>query len=273
MTDLTCLDGPYRLTEDQVAFYRENAYIKLKDVLSPDVLQYFSGIITDKVVELNTTPVPLEERDTYDRAFLQVMNIWTKSDAVKRLVFSKRLAGIASELMGVRGVRLYHDQALYKEPGGGYTPWHADQFYWPLSNDHTTTVWIPLQATPLDMGPLEFAAKSNELSAGRTLSISDESEQEISDFLADDAFEHVVEPFDLGEVSFHAGWTYHRAGPNSTDEARRVMCVIYMDEAIRLKEPENTNQQADWDAWCPGAEVGEIIDTPLNPVLYTTNGI
>lgn len=27
----------------------------------------------------------------------------------------------------VDGVRIYHDQALFKSPGGGPTPWHCDQ--------------------------------------------------------------------------------------------------------------------------------------------------
>lgn len=268
MIDLQCLDTPYPLTADQIAFYREHAFIKLKQVLPADVLEHFSHVITEKVVELNTMHLPMEERDTYSRAFLQVMNIWTKSEAVKRLIFSKRLAQIATELMGVEGVRLYHDQALYKEPGGGYTPWHADQFYWPLSNNHSTTVWIPLQATPLNMGPLEFSARSHHLSTGREIGISDESEALIDAALHNEGFEHVVEPFDAGEVSFHAGWLYHRAGPNTTEEARKVMCIIYMDEAMRLRAPENDNQQADWDTWCPSAKIGEPIETPLNPLLY-----
>ena len=64
-----------------------------------------------------------------------------------------------------RGVRMYHDQALYKEAGGGITPWHADQYYWPLETDKTITAWIPLQATPLEMGPLEFSAGSQAKAA------------------------------------------------------------------------------------------------------------
>ena len=47
------------------------------------------------------------------------------------------------------------------------------------------------------------------------------------------------------------------------------MTVIYMDKDMRLAAPRNENQQADWDSWCPGAKVGEGIDTPLNPVLWT----
>lgn len=270
MIDLSCLDEPYPLTDEQIAFYRENAYIKLKQVCPENVLAHFNRVITEKVVELNTMHLPMEERSTYDRAFLQVMNLWQQSEAVKRLVFSKRLAQLATDLMGTSGVRLYHDQALYKEPSGGYTPWHADQYYWPLANEHTTTVWIPLQATPLNMGPLEFSAKSHHLSSGRGLGISDDSEQQIDDLLADSGFTHVIEPFDTGEVSFHAGWLYHRAGPNTTTQPRNVMCIIYMDESMQLKAPENPNQQNDWDTWCPGAQVGKQIDTPLNPVLHTT---
>ena len=39
-----------------------------------------------------------------------------QNEQVKEFVFSRRLAGIAAQLLGVHAVRLYHDQALYKEP-------------------------------------------------------------------------------------------------------------------------------------------------------------
>jgi ectoine hydroxylase-related dioxygenase (phytanoyl-CoA dioxygenase family) len=261
---------PYSLTDEQVAFYQKNRYIKLKEVLSAAELKFFGDQITKKVIELNTMHIPMEERDTYCKAFLQIVNLWTQDETVRELVFSKRLAKIAADLMQVNGVRLYHDQALYKEPAGGYTPWHADQFYWPLATDKTITAWIPLQSTPLEMGPLEFSAASQSLTDGHDLKISDDSEQEIDSLLTDRDFEHVVEPFDLGEVSFHSGWLYHRAGPNSTADPRRVMCVIYMDEDMTLKEPDNDDQQRDWDAWCPGAQPGKKIQTPLNPVLWSS---
>lgn len=46
------------------------------------------------------------------------------------------------------------------------------------------------------------------------------------------------------------------------------MTVIYMADGTRLKAPENPNQQADWDQWCPGASIGEPVATALNPLLY-----
>ena len=86
---------------------------------------------------------PLAERDTYGKAFLQAFNLWKVDPAIERLVFDPRLAEWAARLLGVDGVRLYHDQALFKEPHGGATPWHQDQYYWPLDTDKTITVWLP----------------------------------------------------------------------------------------------------------------------------------
>ena len=149
--------------------------------------------------------------------------------------------------------------------------WHADQHYWPLSSDKTITAWIPLQETPLEMGPLEFSAGSHTILDGRELSISDDSEEQIQKRLRVTDFKHVIEPFDAGEISFHSGWVFHRAGANTTDQMRKVMTVIYMDKDMVLKKPSNPGQQNDWETWCPGAKVGEMIDTPLNPVLYNGN--
>lgn len=264
------LDLPYRITPDQQVFFRTNGYIKLKHVLSADVLEHYGNEITDCVKRLNTQTLPMSQRNTYQRAFLQIMNIWRKSEIVRQFVYSKRLAHIAADLMGVRGVRLYHDQALYKEPSGGFTPWHADQYYWPLSNPNTCTVWIPLQATPLEMGPLAFAARSQNMTFGRDLEISDESEKQIEAALQQAKYPLDESPFDLGEVSYHSGWTYHRAGPNGSTLPRRVMTIIYMEDGIRLLQPVRKAHESDWKAWMPNAAVGQAVDTPLNPILYRT---
>jgi len=262
------LQKSYTLTSEQIQFYRTNRYIKLKEVLDVETLMYFNHIITDQVNKMRTEEMPLDERDTYGKAFLQLFNLWRESDKVRELVFSKRLAGIAAALMETEGARLYHDQALFKEGGGGITPWHADQYYWPLSTDRTITAWIPLQETPLEMGPLEFSAGSHVIVDGRELAIGDESERAIQQRLRVTDFRHVIEPFEAGEISFHSGWVFHRAGANQTDRMRKVMTIIYMDRDMILKQPENRNQENDWHTWCPGAQVGEIIDTPLNPTLY-----
>ncbi len=261
------LNTPYSVSPEAIAFYREFGYVKLKNVLSPEVLSYYGDIITDLVFKLNKLNKPMEERTTYERAFLQIMNLWREDETAKEFVFSKRLAQIAADLMEVEGVRLYHDQALYKEPTGGITPWHADQFYWPLASPKTVTVWIPLQATPMEMGPLAFAEKSQAVEIGRDLEISDESEAIMSQSLTQ--FNLNEGPFDLGEVSYHAGWLFHRAGPNVSKSARKVMTMIYMDKDQRVMQPRNSYQIADWETWLASAPVGSVPDSPLNPLLFS----
>jgi ectoine hydroxylase-related dioxygenase (phytanoyl-CoA dioxygenase family) len=265
---MNAVETRYPLTQEQVDFYQKNRFIKLKNVLSAEEVSFFNKVISKKVAELNTEDRPMEERTTYGKAFLQLFNLWTQDEDIKSLVFHERIAQIAADLMQVDGVRLYHDQALFKEAGGGITPWHVDQHYWPLASDKTITAWIPLQETPLEMGPLEFSAGSHEILEGRELSISDDSEEKIQKRLKVTDFKHVIEPFDVGEISFHSGWVFHRAGANRTDETRKVMTIIYMDKDMKLKKPSNSGQQNDWETWCPGVEIGKVINSPINPILY-----
>ena len=268
---MNILRQPYRLTEEQVTHYHRDRYIKLKNVLDRETLEHFNRIISNRVAlkRAELEEVPLEQRDTYGKAFLQLMNLWTEDEAVKELVFSPRVASIAAQLIQADGVRLYHDQALFKEAGGGITPWHADQYYWPLDSDKTVTAWIPLQATPKEMGPLEFSAGSHAITEGRDLAISDESEAVLKEKLRVNDFPHIIEGFEAGEISFHSGWVFHRAGANTTDQTRKVMTVIYMDKDMRVTPPKNKHQQNDLDTWMPGAVPGEVVNSPLNPVLYS----
>lgn len=265
---MAALAMPFQLTNEQIEFYQQNRFIKLKHVFDKETIAFFNEAIGKRVELMNKENTPLEQRSTYGKAFLQLFNLWKEDEVVKEFVFSKRLAKIASDLMQTNGVRIYHDQALFKEGGGGITPWHADQYYWPLETDKTVTAWIPLQATPLELGPLEFSAGSHQIIEGRDLEIGDESEKLIQQKLKITNFEHVIEPFDLGEISFHSGWVFHRAGANTTDQMRKVMTVIYMDKDMKLKKPDNKNQVNDWNTWCPGAQIGEVIDSPLNPIIY-----
>jgi len=262
------LHSRYDLDPDAAARLAEDGFVKLPGVLSGETIEMYEPEITAKVIELNTQHLPLAERSTYGKAFLQITNLWQHSELVRELVFSRRLPRIAAELLGVSGVRLYHDQALYKEPGGGFTPWHADQYYWPLATDRMITVWIPLQETDMAMGPLAFAAGSHRLSIGRDLAISDDSEQRLADELSTRDLPLVEAPFELGEVSYHLGWTFHRASPNNSSTARRVMTIIYMDADITVAEPANDHQQVDLDVWLDGAKAGSVPNGPLNPVLY-----
>ena len=50
------------------------------------------------------------------------------------------------------------------------------------------TVWIPLQETPLELGPLAFSVGSQRFEMGRDLEISDESEVKLQRSLKDNNY-------------------------------------------------------------------------------------
>jgi ectoine hydroxylase-related dioxygenase (phytanoyl-CoA dioxygenase family) len=264
------LDTPYPLDAQAIERFRADGFVRLKNVLREATLACYAPEL-DRLVEARNRyqDVPMEKRTLYEQAFLQVMNLWRESEPVREFAFSRRLARIAAELMGTRGVRMWHDQALYKEPSGSFTPWHVDQQYWPMANPHSVTAWIPLQPVPIEMGPLCFGRGSHRKRIGRDLEISAESEEHIRAAVKREKIDEVQEPYGLGDVSFHMGWTLHRAGPNTTGKLRRVFTIIYMDADMRLAKPTNKNQQLDWETWTPSTQIGEVMDDPLNPVLYS----
>ena len=92
-------------------------------------------------------------------------------------------AKVAAALLKVDAVRLYHDQALFKEAGGGHTPWHQDQYCRPLDTEHTLTIWIPLVGVSRDMGSLQFVPKSHKEGHLGDFPISDESERYFQNLL------------------------------------------------------------------------------------------
>lgn len=267
--NLPDLSAEYPITADQVSRYQRDGHILLREVASPEEVAAYRHVIGDAVKRFNTETRSLEERDTYARAFLQIMNLWTKDEAVRRFVLARRFAKIAAELMGVGAVRLYHDQALFKEAGGGHTPWHQDQYYWPLDTTKTITMWMPLVNASVEMGTMTFASGSHREGYLGALEISDRSEEVFRRFVADKGYTLTRSgAMSAGDATFHSGWTLHSAPGNSTRSTREAMTIIYFADGTKISEPDNKNRVADLETWLPGQKPGEVAASPLNPVVY-----
>ena len=55
---------------------------------------------------------------------------------------------------------------------------------------------------------------------------------------------------------------------NSESKVEKTDEYIEFETVQPKLEPENEGQQHDWDTWCPGVSIGNIIDSPLNPILF-----
>jgi ectoine hydroxylase-related dioxygenase (phytanoyl-CoA dioxygenase family) len=263
------LSTSYELTTKQIQEYRSNGYVLLRNVLQPRVLQPYAAHIRDTVDRVNKANDSQGRVSDYSSMFTQVTNVWRLNDEVKDFVLARRFARLASELMNVPGVRLYHDQALIKEPGGKATPWHQDQYYWPLNTRHTITMWMPLVNVTPEMGSMSFVPGSHENTSFERMSISESSQSYFEKSIADSGVDTPSFSLMAGDATFHAGWTLHAAHANKSSSRREVMTIIYYADGTTLLAPENEHQVADRDVFLPGIEPGDPARTELNPLLYT----
>jgi ectoine hydroxylase-related dioxygenase (phytanoyl-CoA dioxygenase family) len=263
------LAGFKTISENEKVTFKENGHILIQEVLTKNEVAQYREVINAAALKFNTEKRKLEERDTYGKAFLQIMNLWEVDESVRNYTLAKRFGKIAADLLGVENVRLYHDQALYKEPGGGFTPWHQDQYYWPLDTNNTITMWMPLIDITEEMGMLTFASGSHQSGFVENVAISDESEATLERFIKEKGFPvSRAKTMNAGDATWHYGWTLHSApGNNSTDTMREVMTIIFVADGAKVTESQNEHQEADRKRWMCGLRAGSLLSSELNPLI------
>jgi len=266
ISGLPKLDDFKKVSSENVNEFSEKGHTLVENILSSEEIAIYRPVIVDAAEKYNTERRKMQDRDTYGKAFLQIMNLWRVDDGVKQFVLSKRLAKIAADLLGVENVRIYHDQALFKEAGGGPTPWHQDQYYWPIDTNNTITMWMPLMDIDVDMGMLTFASGSFDKGSIFDFEISDESESAYNDYVAKHKFPiSRATTMKAGDATFHRGFTIHNAPGNNSNKMREVMTIIYLADGARVSPPQNEWQKNDRAKWLMDKPVGELIDSELNP--------
>ena len=269
MPDLPEFSDRFPLDPEAPRAFQRDGHVLIHALASPDEVAALRPGLLAAGEKARFDRRPLAERDTYGKAFIQMFNLWRHDPSARAFVFARRFAAVAAELMGVDGVRLYHDQGLFKEPGGGATPWHQDQFYWPLETTDTITLWMPLVPVTPEMGLMTFASASHRAGSLGEYAIGDESQAAFERVVAERGWTRTPTPALVpGDASFHAGWTLHSAPPNATETLREAMTIIYFADGTRVGPLDHANRRFDRDAWLRGCEPGEAAAGPLNPVLF-----
>ena len=270
MSQLPSFDGERTISQEKIDFFAENGHVRIKQLCSKNELTHFS----ESLIRVGTDiawnkDIPLEKQRTYDRAFHQSINLWKLDPVAEAFVTAKRFAHVAAQLLQVKGVRLYHDQLLNKKAQGGHTPWHQDAYYWPIKGSQAITMWMPLADIDSSMGLVQFAERSHLRGDLKGSAISGTSETEFSELVQREEFSlSSYEFFSAGDATFHAGWTLHRAGENTTERDRPAMTVIYIADECRIQEIERNEQRLDLLMYLPGVEEGDLAVSPMNPLLW-----
>jgi ectoine hydroxylase-related dioxygenase (phytanoyl-CoA dioxygenase family) len=256
---------PEIVTRDQVEAFRRDGFVCVPSLLSDGEIERFAPQVDEAVARRKRNdPRTLAQKTLYEQSFLQCINLWEDTPALRPLTFHPRIAQAAAELLAVPALRLWHDQALYKEAGGRETDPHQDQPYWPIAETDTITAWIPFDGSTRESGCMGYLPGSHRVGLRKFSNI----------FFGEDPRKLLGEPLlrglepvfvevPRGAVAFHHGLTVHLAHPNRSGRTRRVHTMIYFrDGSTRgTKLPHFAVDRA-------GIAVGDAIASAVTPIAW-----
>src|SRR5262249_29328296 len=122
-----------QLSEQQIAFYRENGFLAIENFLDAQELERWQTTTQEAVDQrleqsqgkgfmegLNNQSDP---DNYYAQVFTQCIKLADTHPGMRAIMFDPRLGEMAATLAGVDGIRIWHDQALFKPPFGNPTAW------------------------------------------------------------------------------------------------------------------------------------------------------
>ena len=129
---------------EDVAFYRQHGYWLSPrifdhgalEVLRDHLERVVDGEYETKRPQLRHTPAPGDLSEV-----VQVLNAHWADATIARAALDQRLGAMAAKLAGAEGIRLFHDQLIYKPPDVGqasHIGWHQDLGYWTCIDDQRT---------------------------------------------------------------------------------------------------------------------------------------
>src|SRR3954451_14709979 len=210
------------LTDEEVVSYRENGFLHLKGVLTPQEVKRYRAAAAhayDAIASL----------DGDNQMFRQIVQVWKSDSTLRQLTLHPGLASYAVQLAGMP-VRLWHDQLLIKKPHN-HTPteFHQDSPYWPHPGGrHQLSAWVALVDVPVERGCMTFIPGSQHRTDLRAQDLTDAADlfRVAPDLVWS---RRVTIPLRAGDCTFHNAYTGHGATPNLTDDPRIAHVVIYVD--------------------------------------------
>ncbi len=217
------------VTAEEIAFYQENGWVKLKAFLDPEMV----GQLLQRGIELMGEDGASNEdfgiRQPYFNPFpcggLDIPEIRNMLQGV---------AAAAKQLMDRKsgtGVRYFFDTFVPKLPAGkkserggnGPTSFHQDFITFAVDRSGGMQFWIPLQACGPDKGTMSFFNGSHRAGVlGNYTSYDGRDITEVWPELLDYEVSEAMS-YEVGDVTVHDHLTVHGAGANLSGQPRWAM--------------------------------------------------
>jgi len=240
--DQDLFTGEYPVPDEKVDFFQENGYVALRDVLNDREVEALRRGVGKARDEREDAARDLAGDDEEAERILQMINLWEQYPEVQAYIQGGRVAKMAQRLTGSSSVRLYHDQALVKEPGpSAPSPWHQDQPYWPSAEPGMLSCWMALDDVTVERGCMQFIPGSHKWGEFPPISFEGEGAALKEHVSEEQKAQWNPQPVELeaGSCTFHHGLTFHYANANTTDHIRRALVAIFIPEGITYGPDED----------------------------------
>ena len=224
----------YRLTDEQVAFFRENGYlhnIKLLEEWQVDKLNKELAAIADP--DHPGQPYfyyyQSNESGNPETVLFHALGAWRITEGFHDVIYNPAFLMAASQLLDDKPVRFWHDQ-LFCKPAkhGGVVAWHQDYSYWtrtaPMQH---LTCWIGLDDATKDNGCLYYSPGSHKWGLLDKPELAGDMEG-LMDYLTEEQkaeFKPIPIEMKKGYGSFHHALMVHGSYENRSANSRRAFVL------------------------------------------------
>jgi ectoine hydroxylase-related dioxygenase (phytanoyl-CoA dioxygenase family) len=267
-------------SREQIASYQSNGFVIVEDFLDAQELEHWRKSVMQAVEERGGKKMPgkdiligqedgiNEDGDYFGKVFDQLLNLWQTNRAVRGLMLDERIGKMAATLSEVEGIRIWHDQALFKRPWANPTALHLDTPFWSFSDRQAISIWVALDDATLQNGCLYFIPGSHRVTGFDKISIGRNMDGIFEVYPQFRKTAPVAAPMKAGSCSFHNGLTIHGAGANMTSAWRRAMTCAYMPDGNVFNGEANILPEP----YLGSLKIGDPLNNnDQNPLIYAAN--
>ncbi|MBP3964745.1 phytanoyl-CoA dioxygenase family protein [Paenibacillus lignilyticus] len=230
------LNSKIQLTNEHVEFYRENGFVQIDNILSPEELAELRQYMDETMNNQGARGLQTDQAGgAYYKVLNQRVNTWRDHGGMARFVLGERFADMGKQLTGFEGIRLFHDHALLKMPGDSkVTPWHQDRPYWPIKDTDPMvafSIWIALDDVDENNGCMMFVPKSQKIRNLKGVDLVTPEDIFAQEGARDaDRNTAVICRMKAGSCTFHDGMTFHFAHANNSEKPRRALAIVFLKD-------------------------------------------
>ncbi|GJM33342.1 MAG: hypothetical protein DHS20C18_23430 [Saprospiraceae bacterium] len=262
----------YKLSDEKVAFFHENGYLHHIKLLEDDQVNK----LREELAEIVDPGHPKHdlfyefhsnESENPNAVLFHSLGHWRITKGFHDVAWNPRFVVAASQLLGTKAVRFWHDQ-LFCKPAhhGGVVAWHQDYSYWTRTSPmQHLTCWIGLDDATKDNGCLHYIPKSHKWNLLDSTSLAG-AMHGLDAFLTEAQKEQfankVAVEMPKGHGSFHHPLMVHGSYENRSPHSRRAFVLNVFADGTRSNSDEEVLKGV------PIIRKGEKMEGQFFPLLF-----